>query len=371
MLLPNRHGSSDSYRYGFQGQEKDDEIKGEGNSLNYNYRMHDPRVGRFFAVDPLVHGYPWYSPYQFSGNTPIMSTELEGLEPIVQNGILVGYTIQPGIVGPTYIAQDVNNPLTQLMYGYTLQNPVTWTDIVAQNENYYKDVGDWGNSDMYDVNNPIWSDLNSEVDHEVNVFGTLTPDFTTKPISFEINWGGATSSGRANPKDGSVNWSSGILDFLTPKAGFAFSDGGFSTDGWVAGRKGEILAWFDLGGGLFAFTSINKSLKAPTSRGFKIDKRTPQGQTVKGQIADGKKAIVNVIKAVGESGVLNTPNSTKQTITIPIVKESSKASRIHIRNGRYGVSVSTSDTTFLDTEENKRKVDSIDKARFKRKYDEF
>ena len=26
MLVPNRHGSSDSYRYGFQGQEKDDEI---------------------------------------------------------------------------------------------------------------------------------------------------------------------------------------------------------------------------------------------------------------------------------------------------------------------------------------------------------
>ncbi|MFH6996056.1 hypothetical protein [Flavobacterium sp. FlaQc-48] len=35
MLVPTRHGSSDSYRYGFQGQEKDDELKGEGNSLNY------------------------------------------------------------------------------------------------------------------------------------------------------------------------------------------------------------------------------------------------------------------------------------------------------------------------------------------------
>ena len=41
-----------SYRYGFQGQEKDDEVKGVGNSINYKYRMHDPRSGRFFAVDP-------------------------------------------------------------------------------------------------------------------------------------------------------------------------------------------------------------------------------------------------------------------------------------------------------------------------------
>ncbi|MFN7014259.1 MAG: RHS repeat domain-containing protein [Bacteroidia bacterium] len=81
MLVPNRHGSSNSYRYGFQGQEKDDELKGEGNSLNYTFRMHDPRVGRFFAVDPLANVYPFYTPYQFSGNMVIHMRELEGLEP--------------------------------------------------------------------------------------------------------------------------------------------------------------------------------------------------------------------------------------------------------------------------------------------------
>ncbi len=78
--MPNRHGSSNSYRYGFQGQEKDDEIKGEGNSLNYTYRMHDPRVGRFFARDPLESKFPWNSPYAFSENRVIDGVELEGLE---------------------------------------------------------------------------------------------------------------------------------------------------------------------------------------------------------------------------------------------------------------------------------------------------
>jgi RHS repeat-associated protein len=81
MLVPNRHGSTPAYRYGFQGQEKDDELKGEGNSLNYTFRMHDPRVGRFFAVDPLSKKYPFYSPYAFSGNRVIDAVELEGLEP--------------------------------------------------------------------------------------------------------------------------------------------------------------------------------------------------------------------------------------------------------------------------------------------------
>ncbi|MGB0871158.1 MAG: RHS repeat-associated core domain-containing protein, partial [Flavobacteriales bacterium] len=80
MQMPGRKFDTDEYRYGFQGQEKDDEIKGEGNSVNYKYRMHDPRIGRFFAVDPLAPEYPHNSPYAFSENRVIASVELEGLE---------------------------------------------------------------------------------------------------------------------------------------------------------------------------------------------------------------------------------------------------------------------------------------------------
>ncbi len=80
MLLPNRHDNTPAYRYGFQGQEKDDEIKGEGNSINYKFRMHDPRIGRFFSIDPLISEYPHYSPYSFSGNKVIQFVELEGME---------------------------------------------------------------------------------------------------------------------------------------------------------------------------------------------------------------------------------------------------------------------------------------------------
>ncbi|MBJ98427.1 MAG: hypothetical protein CMC87_10740 [Flavobacteriaceae bacterium] len=86
MLQPNRHASTPDYRYGFQGQEMDNEIKGEGNSINYKYRMHDPRIGRFFAVDPLAAKYPWNSPYAFSENQVIKFIELEGLEKKNNNG---------------------------------------------------------------------------------------------------------------------------------------------------------------------------------------------------------------------------------------------------------------------------------------------
>lgn len=43
-------------------------------------RIYDPRIGKFQSVDPLNKSYPWYTPYQFSGNTPIQSTDLDGAE---------------------------------------------------------------------------------------------------------------------------------------------------------------------------------------------------------------------------------------------------------------------------------------------------
>jgi RHS repeat-associated protein len=83
MLMPERsYDSAGQYRYGFQGQEKDNEIKGEGNSLNFAYRVHDPRLGRFLSVDPLTSSYPHNSPYAFSENRVTNSIELEGLEAV-------------------------------------------------------------------------------------------------------------------------------------------------------------------------------------------------------------------------------------------------------------------------------------------------
>ena len=83
MLLPGRHGNTSDYRYGFQGQEMDNEIKGEGNSVNFSLRMYDPRLNRFLTLDPLAKKYPWYTPYSFAGNKLISHKELEGGEELV------------------------------------------------------------------------------------------------------------------------------------------------------------------------------------------------------------------------------------------------------------------------------------------------
>jgi RHS repeat-associated protein len=81
MMMPGRKYSSDSYRYGFNGKENDNEVKGEGNQQDYGFRINDPRLGRFLSVDPLTDEYPELTPFQFAGNTPIQATDLDGLEP--------------------------------------------------------------------------------------------------------------------------------------------------------------------------------------------------------------------------------------------------------------------------------------------------
>ena len=58
--------------------------------------MHDPRVGRFFAIDPLAGDFPWNSPYAFSENRVIDGLELEGLEVVVLSKDIAGSVVISG-----------------------------------------------------------------------------------------------------------------------------------------------------------------------------------------------------------------------------------------------------------------------------------
>lgn len=78
--MPGRVFNSSLYRYGFNGKENDNEVKGEGNQQDYGMRIYDPRVGRFLSVDPLTKDYPMLTPYQFAGNKPIFALDLDGAE---------------------------------------------------------------------------------------------------------------------------------------------------------------------------------------------------------------------------------------------------------------------------------------------------
>jgi RHS repeat-associated protein len=68
------------YRYGFNGKENDNEVKGAGNQQDYGMRIYDPRIGKFLSVDPITKQYPELTPYQFASNRPIDGIDRDGLE---------------------------------------------------------------------------------------------------------------------------------------------------------------------------------------------------------------------------------------------------------------------------------------------------
>jgi RHS repeat-associated protein len=95
MLQPDRSYSLGSYRYGFNGKENDNEVKGEGNQQDYGMRVYDPRLGKFLSVDPLMKEYPWNSTYSFAENSPILNIDLDGLEKASVNKPLPNYAFIP------------------------------------------------------------------------------------------------------------------------------------------------------------------------------------------------------------------------------------------------------------------------------------
>jgi hypothetical protein len=80
--------SAEKHRYSFQDQEKDKEFW--GGAASYKYRVEDPRLGKFFSVDPLAPEYAYNSHYAFSENRVVDSVELEGLERVDANNEVVG-----------------------------------------------------------------------------------------------------------------------------------------------------------------------------------------------------------------------------------------------------------------------------------------
>jgi RHS repeat-associated protein len=83
----------DIYRYGFNGKELDNDM--DGNDYDYGMRIYNPQIGKFLSVDPLSSKYPWYTPYQFAGNTPMWAIDLDGLEPSAVTATAIDYKGTP------------------------------------------------------------------------------------------------------------------------------------------------------------------------------------------------------------------------------------------------------------------------------------
>ncbi len=79
MLMPGRNYNSSTYRAGFNGMEKMDELHGNtGDAYDFGARVYDARLGKWLSVDPLFNDYHFCSPFSFALNTPIQAIDPNG-----------------------------------------------------------------------------------------------------------------------------------------------------------------------------------------------------------------------------------------------------------------------------------------------------
>ncbi len=99
------------YRYGFNGMEKDDEVKGRGASYDFGARIHDPKIGKFLSVDPMAPNFPGITPYAFAANTPIAAIDKNGefAQIIIKYGIDVGINIATQMMMSYMFNDEVNS----------------------------------------------------------------------------------------------------------------------------------------------------------------------------------------------------------------------------------------------------------------------
>ena len=74
--MPGRSFSAGDYRFGFNGQESDDEVSGLKNSLTATFWQYSPRLGVRWNVDPKPN--PSISPYSTFMSNPILNIDVAG-----------------------------------------------------------------------------------------------------------------------------------------------------------------------------------------------------------------------------------------------------------------------------------------------------
>ena len=72
------HFEEKKYRFGYNGEERMDEISGDGNVYDLGERYFDARLCRMFSTDPLENEYPWQSTYAYCNNSPIWRIDFKG-----------------------------------------------------------------------------------------------------------------------------------------------------------------------------------------------------------------------------------------------------------------------------------------------------
>ncbi|HET9056051.1 MAG TPA: RHS repeat-associated core domain-containing protein [Chitinophagaceae bacterium] len=289
-------------RYGFNGKENDNEVKGEGNQQNYGMRIYDPRLGRFLSVDPLTQSYPWYTPYQFAGNMPIWAVDLDGLERLdVTNYNATTRTANIQIVKNIYV-NSLNIPRqvsalgnTELSSIFSSGNTTLYVSAIPQNGGSFQLI----DQSVFDAG----TGFKIEVSYNVNVQNT------SEPGSVDVN-----NAANSLVQLGSAGDFSNPLTFA--RADVNGSNNVYINPNFIGFGSSEDLdpdgipSYEELISHEVGFHNMARLLHRPNARGNAI---YPTGRTLEsnlpGQIAPSQDNTIAIINSALSNNNLNDPSN--------------------------------------------------------------
>jgi hypothetical protein len=163
MQMPGRNFSTDAYRFGFNGQERTDEISGSGNHYTATFWEYDPRLGRRWNLDPVVVA--WESGYAAFRNNPIWLNDPNGDCPdCPEESVPEKHTIGEGET-LSGIAEETGTTVDQLVEWNNIKDP---DKIFAGNDIFTSDPNASSNSSSQSADEPS---------QNANDQNEWTPDF--------------------------------------------------------------------------------------------------------------------------------------------------------------------------------------------------
>ncbi|MCO5248153.1 MAG: hypothetical protein M9887_04290 [Chitinophagales bacterium] len=134
MVCPDgmQYAERGGYRYGFNGHENDDEVKGKGRHLSFGDFGYDSRLGKRWNIEPYINKFPFLSSYSTHFNNPVYFTDEDGNQPLAGPKRWTRYT------GKGYQRTESNNSITFYIYDH-ITKKYWWINKNGNNYMYYTD----------------------------------------------------------------------------------------------------------------------------------------------------------------------------------------------------------------------------------------
>ncbi|NEN21983.1 hypothetical protein G3O08_00500 [Cryomorpha ignava] len=152
-IMPGRSFNSSATRYGFNGMEKDDEVKGVGNHYSFGDFGYDSRLMRRWNIDPVVKHHE--SSYAAFANNPIWFTDSDGLDTLMvhRKFLYTKNNIETFLVTFSVIRNNVEYSMDQTMYMGSRDDRVSLPKGITIPLSYDREMsrheGEWKNQAIH------------------------------------------------------------------------------------------------------------------------------------------------------------------------------------------------------------------------------